>query len=187
MGIQRAAMIALAASPSYLQVISVNIWQILISLANLLLLFLILKKFLYKPVKKVLDGRQAALDEEARKAAEAREEALADKAAWEEKLSSASSQAEAILQQAKENAERRGDGILEDAKREAEGILSRAKSDAALERKKAEAGIRQEMVGVSTALAEKLLEREIREDDHREMIDDFIREIEEAHDGADAK
>ena len=45
-----------------LNVISVNIWQILISLVNLLLLTLIVKKFLFKPVKKVMDQRKSAID-----------------------------------------------------------------------------------------------------------------------------
>ena len=44
-----------------LDVISVNIWQILASLANLVLLFLMVKKFLYKPVKKMLEQRQNAI------------------------------------------------------------------------------------------------------------------------------
>lgn len=188
MGIETmAAKVALAAEPEYLQVVSVNIWQILISLANLLLLFLILKKFLYKPVKKVLDARKAAIDEENRVAAKAREDALAEKAAWEEKLAHAGNEADAILQQAKTNAERRSDSIVEDARREAEGILRRAEKDAALERKKAEAGIRQELAGVSAELAEKLLEREINENDHKKLIDSFIRDIEVAHDGRDSE
>ena len=46
-----------------LDVISVNFWQILISLANLTILFLILKKFLYKPVTKVLTDRQNAVED----------------------------------------------------------------------------------------------------------------------------
>ena len=46
-----------------LEVISVNIWHILISLCNLLILFLILKKFLYAPVKKVMAQRRASIDE----------------------------------------------------------------------------------------------------------------------------
>jgi len=46
-----------------LDVISVNLWQILISLANLTVLFLVLKHFLYAPVKKVLAERQRAVDE----------------------------------------------------------------------------------------------------------------------------
>ena len=41
-----------------LSVISINIWQILISLVNLLLLTLAIKKFLFKPVQKVLETRR---------------------------------------------------------------------------------------------------------------------------------
>ena len=58
-----------------LEVISVNLWQILISLCNLLLLFLIIKRFLYKPVKKVLAQRQAALQEQYDAAASAQTDA----------------------------------------------------------------------------------------------------------------
>ena len=182
MGMQQ---MAAAIEANYLDVVSVNIWQILISLANLLLLFLILKKFLYKPVKKVLNARQAAIDDENRAAAEAKEAALADKAQWESRLAGAETEADAILQQARERAENRSATIIADAKDEAAGILQRAKNDAALERKKAEAGIRHELVGVSTELAGKLLEREVKEDDHRNLIDSFIRDIEEKHDAAE--
>ena len=45
-----------------LEVISVNVWQIIISLCNLLILFLIIKKFLFQPVQKMLDKRKASLD-----------------------------------------------------------------------------------------------------------------------------
>ena len=47
----------------FLDVISVNIWAIIASLANLLLLTWIIKKFLFKPVKKIVDARRAAIDE----------------------------------------------------------------------------------------------------------------------------
>ena len=59
-----------------LEIISMNLWQILISLCNLLLLFLILKRFLYKPVKKVLDDRQAQLDLKYEKAKETCDDAI---------------------------------------------------------------------------------------------------------------
>ena len=45
-----------------LDIISVNIWQILISLANLLIMFLILKHFLFKPVMKMMAARQAQVE-----------------------------------------------------------------------------------------------------------------------------
>ena len=46
-----------------LDVISVNIWQIVISLANLALLFLLLKKFLYQPVKRMLAKREEEMNQ----------------------------------------------------------------------------------------------------------------------------
>ena len=55
-----------------LKVISVNIWMIIASLCNLLLLTWIVKKFLYKPVKKILDTRRAAIDADYEQAAAAR-------------------------------------------------------------------------------------------------------------------
>ena len=58
-----------------LSVISVNIWQILISMVNLLILTWIIKRFLYKPVKKMVDARRAAIDEDYARAKTAREEA----------------------------------------------------------------------------------------------------------------
>ena len=48
----------------FLDVISVNIWAIIASLANLLLLTWIIKRFLFKPVKKIVDARRAAIDED---------------------------------------------------------------------------------------------------------------------------
>ena len=45
-----------------LEIISVNIWSILVSLANLLIMFLILKRFLFKPVQKMMAARKQQVD-----------------------------------------------------------------------------------------------------------------------------
>ena len=63
-----------------LEIISVNLWQILISLCNLLIMFLLLKKFLYQPVKKAMAERQAAVDRQYAEADEAKRAADEDKA-----------------------------------------------------------------------------------------------------------
>lgn len=160
-----------------LEVISINIWQMLISLFNLLLLFLILKKFLYKPVKKMLASRQAAIDESYNAASIAESEAQANKKIWQERLDSAQSEADSILESARLSANRRSAEIIADADEKAEGILRRAKSDAELERKKASADIRNEIIDISTLLTEKMLGKEINERDHRGFIDSFIDNI----------
>jgi len=164
-----------------LDIISVNIWQILISLANLVLLFLILKKFLYKPVKAVLDQRQTELDAQYDAAAEAEKQAVQNRDLWEEKLSKADEQADAILQSATENAKYRGERMVAEAKEQADSIIRIAQNEAELERKKATEGIKREIVEVSGALTEKMLEREINTEDHRALIDSFIEKIGESN------
>ena len=166
-----------------LDVISVNIWHILISLANLVILFLIVKKFLFKPIQKLFAKRQAELDHQYAAADAAEQQAMAHKAAWEEKLQSANAQADAILQDATDTAKRRAEQIIAEADQRAEGITRRAEAEAELERKKATEGIKREIVEVSTAIAERMLEREVNTDDHRSMIDSFIDQIGDEHDG----
>lgn len=160
-----------------LDVISVNLWQTVISLLNLVLLFLLVKKFLFKPVMKVLDQRQKQIDDRYARADEANAEAQESRKTWEEKLAGADAEADAILQTAAENARRRGDKLVAKARGEADSIIRMAQNEAKLERQMAAAGIRKEIVEVSGALAEKLLEREINRQDHRALIDSFIEEI----------
>ncbi len=157
-----------------LDVISVNLWQILISLLNLLILFLVIKKFLFGPVKKMLAKRQEELDSRYRAADEAKAKAEESESYWNEKRAGAEAEADAILQKANENARLRSDKILEDAKVSADGILRQAEAEADLERRKATEDIKREIVDVSAVLTEKLLNREIKIEDHRSMIDSVI-------------
>ena len=165
-----------------LDIISVNLWQILISLANLFLLFLIIKKFLFKPIKNVMEQRQKEIDDQYAAAESAEQEANENRKTWEDKLSKADEQADAILQNATENAKNRGEKLVAEAKEKAEGIIRAAQTEAELERRKAADGIKREIVEVSGALTEKMLEREINTEDHRALIDSFIEKIGDSND-----
>lgn len=160
-----------------LDIISVNLWQILISLCNLTLLFLILKKFLYGPVTKMLKKRQDEIAEEYSEVESANRAAQQAREKLEEQLGSAKTKAEEIIKSAADTAELRGEKILADARSEAEGIIRQAKTAAEQELRSAQASIKGEIVGVSTILAEKLLEREINARDHAQLIDSFIEKI----------
>lgn len=166
-----------------LDVISVNLWQILASLANLVILFLLIKKFLYKPVKNMLQTRQSTIDGEYAAAEEAKEQALKEKTAYEEKLSTAKKEADNVIQTAVDTAALREKEILADAKEKADGIVRKAKEDADLEKRKAEESIKQEIIEVGTLLAEKMLEREINAADHKQIIDSFLDSIGDENDG----
>lgn len=160
-----------------LEVISVNLWQILISLLNLLILFLLFKKFLFKPVNNMLAKRQGEIDETYRKAEEANQSALENKLLWDEKMDTLKKESEDMLKKAQNSAKIQGETIVSKAKEQADGIVRQAQVQAQLELKNAEDDIKKEIVVVSTAIANKLLEREINADDHRALIDSFIEKI----------
>ena len=160
-----------------LEVISVNLWQILISLLNQLILFLLFKKFLFKPVNNMIAKRQSEIDERYDAADEAKRAAEEDRLFWDEKIGTVKAETDKMIEKAQNNAKRQGDAIVTKAKEQADGIIRQAETQAQLEMKKAEEDIKREIVEVSTALANKLLEREINPEDHRGLIDSFIEKI----------
>lgn len=160
-----------------LEVISVNIWQIVISLLNLLILFLLVKKFLFKPVNNMLSNRQKELDAKYADADEAKRIAQENRVLWDEKISTVKSETDEMIKDAQESAKRQGELIVSKAKEQADVIIRQAENQIVYEKKKAKEEIKNEIVEVSTALANKILEREINTDDHRELIDSVIQKI----------
>ncbi len=160
-----------------LGVISVNIWAIVASLCNLLLLTWIIKKFLYKPVKKIIDSRRAAIDEDYAQAQAAREDAEKNRRRYEQAMAAAKETGDQIIADATRAAEHRSGEIVAEAREKATELRRQAEADAILERKKAEDDMRREIADVSTQLTGKLLEREINEEDHRSLIDSFLQQI----------
>ncbi len=160
-----------------LDVISVNLWNVLISLGNLLILYLFLKKFLYKPVQKLIEDRNAAIANQFAAAETAENNARKDEAAWKEKMSGAKKTADSMIADAARKAEARGAEIISQANDRADSIVAQAQVQAAQEMKKAEAQIRQEIVDISSLMTEKILEREINTADHKGLIDSMIDKI----------
>ena len=89
-------------------------------------------------------------------------------------MKNADSEADAIVRDATQTAAHRAEKIIDEANEQAIVIKTRAENEAALTKKRAEESIEQEIVDVSAAIAEKMLEREVNANDHRSLIDSFI-------------
>ena len=161
----------------FLDVISVNIWAIIASLANLLILTWIIKRFLFKPVKKMVDARRAAIDDDYAQAKAAREEAEESRLNYEAAMAAARQTSDQIIADASRTAEYRSNEIVAEARERASEIRRQAETDALLERKKAEDEMKHEIANVSAQLTGKLLQREINEEDHRSLIDSFLNDL----------
>jgi F-type H+-transporting ATPase subunit b len=161
-------------SGEYLELISLDVWHIVASVLNLLILTLILKHFLFKPVQKMLAERQGQVDQLYKEAEDSRAKAEEDKAMYSEKLAGAVEEAEGIVRSAAQRADRQSDEILADANRRAAETVKRAEEEIEQAKKKAMDELKNEVAGISVQIAENVVGRELNGDDHRELIDSFI-------------
>ncbi len=167
-----------------LEIISVNIWSILISICNLVIIFFIFKKFLFGRIGKLFDRRRREIDAQYDKAGEAREKAERDKERYEARLGDAEHEAAEIIDRAREKADTLSSDIIRDANERAADALRRADENIELEKRRAVNEMKDEISVISVELAEKIVGREISESDHRSMIDEFIDGIGGGKDGS---
>ena len=167
-----------------LDVVSINIIHIAISLCNLILLFCILKRFLYRPVMKVMAQRQREVDEVYEQAQEAEASAQRSRAHYESVMAGVNQEADAMLRQAQEQAQRRSDRIIGEAQSKSHEMLRTAQAEIDLEKKKMRDDMKQEMTDVTVLLAEKLLGREIGAEDQNALIESDLARLEVPDDGA---
>ncbi len=157
-----------------LELISLEVWHVVASILNLLILTLILKKFLFKPVHNMLDKRKEQVDSLYRDAEQSRQKAEEDRVLYGEKLAGAVEEAETIVRSAAQRADRQSGEILADAKRRAAETVKQAEEDIEQAKKKAMDELKNEVAGISVQIAENVVGRELNGDDHKELIDSFI-------------
>lgn len=160
-----------------LDIININIWDIFISLANLLIIFLLIKKFLFKPVEKILDKRKSEVDEVYAEADKIKSEAEESRNIYKAKLDNAEAEAKQLIRDAVDKGNSLSEDILSDAHEQAEAIMEKAKKDIELERKRTVNELKDSISDISFDIAEKLIEREITKKDQDELIDKFIKEM----------
>mgnify|MGYP003310904819 CR=1 FL=1 len=117
--------------------VGVNFWTALFVLLNTLTIYFVAKKFLFGPVMKIIQDRQQEIDDMYTQAGEAKEQASALQAEYEEKLSAATDKADLLVKEAVARGQRREEEILRQANAEANAIREKASADIAQEKKKA--------------------------------------------------
>ena len=164
----------------YQALITLDGWTFLAQICNLMIQLLIFKKFLLKPIKQVIADRKAKADSEIADAQKLRTEAEAMKAEYEQNLQNARTEANQIVTAAQKTATARSEEIVGEARAQAAALKQKAEADIAQERKKAVNEVKDEIGGIAMEIASKVVEREIREEDHKDLIDEFIKNVGEA-------
>ena len=166
--------------PEVQNLVSVEPWTFAAQICNLLIQMALLKKFLFGPIRDVLARRQAQAEEGFRKAREAQEKALDYKSKYEKNLSEVRNQADELLARARQTAQAEADEILRRADQEAAGLREKADREIARQRRKTMHAMHDEISTIALELAEKVVEHEVRENDHQKLIRDFIAKVGDA-------
>ncbi len=164
----------------YQALITLDGWTFVAQICNLMIQLFIFKKLLLNPVKKVIAERKAKADSQIADAEKLRTEAEAMKAEYEQNLQNARTEANQIVASAQKTAAARTEEMLGEARAQAAALKQKAEADIAQERKKAVNEVKDEIGGMAMEIASKVVEREIKEQDHQDLIDEFIKNVGEA-------
>ncbi len=157
--------------------VGVNPFTMIFAWVNILILYLFLKKLLFKPVKNMIDTRQREIDDMYTNAKEAEDASAAMKEEYERRLASANEESEEILKRAVRRAQLREEEILREAADKALRVLERANEEVELEKRRALNEVKDEVSEMAIDIASAIIERDINTDEHSALIDDFIRNM----------
>ena len=152
-------------------------WTFIAQLCNLFIQVYLIKRFLFKPVNEMLEKRRAKADAEIRDAEQAKSEAQAIKAEYEQNILEAHTQANDLIATAKKTASLQSEEMLKQAESQVAAIRAKAEKDIEQEKKKAVSEIKDEIGGLAMEIAGKVIEREISEQDHEKLINEFITNV----------
>ena len=154
-----------------------NVFTMIFAWCNLLILYLFLKKLLFKPIKNMIDSRQKEIDDMYNDAESSKNAAAEMKSEYETRLKNATEESDEIIRTAIRKAQLREEEILNEARAEADRTLERAEEQIELEKKHAINEVKAQVAGLAVNIAEAIIERDINESEHKSLIDSFIDEV----------
>ena len=153
--------------------LQVLIWSVVVFFVLLALLW----KTAWGPIMHALEEREHNIQHKIDEAEKKHNEALARVAEYEKKLNTAKDEAAAIIAEGKRDVEKLREEITSQAKADAAKELERAKREISLAKDAAVAELRDKIVDITGLIASKVVEREIKADDHRRFIGEALKEI----------
>lgn len=156
---------------------SIDLTTIIGSILNVLILFFVLKHFLFDKVNAVLDSRRTEVAKTYEDADAALNNAKQLESEYTEKLSAAKEESAEIVKNATKKAQNRSDEIIAEARDEARGIVDKANADVEKEKKRVVNQIKDEISDMALSIASRVVSKEIDGKTHEKLIESFIDEI----------
>ena len=148
--------------------------DLLLNILNIILLFLITRFLVYKPVKKFMQERKDRIEKEKADAEQQLREANDLKEEYSSLLADADNKAKQTILESESEARKRSSEIIEKANSDAEQIKEEARIQANEEKATSLNNMKGEIASLAVSISEKILSREINEKDNDRIVDNFL-------------
>jgi F-type H+-transporting ATPase subunit b len=160
--------------------LGINVGFLVSQVVNLVILLVLLRVVLYKPVMSMLDQRALRIKKGLEDAQEAEERAAQAEADYQKRIEGAEREAQVVVDQAAAQARKIQEEILARARAEAEELLAKAHQQIGTERQEALRTMREQVADLALAISTKLLGQSLDDQTHRRLIDEFLAELAES-------
>lgn len=143
---------------------------------NLIILYIVLRKVLFKPVMSFMENRTKSIEDSIADAKKQRAEALTLKKDYDTQLKSAKAESKRIIDAAVAKASSQQAMIMAEAQKQAEELLAKAREEIELEREQMVRDVRSEVASLAFTAASKVLEANLDTESNRLLIDKFMDE-----------
>ncbi len=154
-----------------------NLSSMILTWVAVLILFLVLKKFLHKPVTKFLSERREKIQTDLDGAKVLKTEAQSLKEDYEAKIDLARKESQEILEGARKRGDELRESIVAEARKDADDIVSNARKEINRERDVALQSIKTQAAEIGVMIASKIIEEQVTLDKQNGLIDKFIDEV----------
>ena len=151
-------------------------WSIIWNIVNILVLFLLLKHFLFKPITEMMESRTAEIENNLKDAEEQKQKAQDLTAQYQQKLEGAKAEAAQIVSDARQQGQKEYDALLKTAAQDARKVQERSRADMEREREEMLRGVQENVTELVLLTASKLSQKELDEESDRKLVDAFLSE-----------
>ena len=166
-----------AEEPSGLDLILPETAELLWGIISFLVVLFVLTRLLFPKIRQAVEDREAQIQSDLEAAERAKAEAQKEQEGYKKQLAEARSEANRVIEDARQQAEQVRKDIIAKAERDAEQVLARAQEQIVAERNRTITELQRTVADMSIELAEKVVGRSLDDSSHRDLVDNYIREV----------
>ncbi len=155
----------------------ISLLNVGLHILNAIILFVVLKLLLYKPILKFMKKREKSFSDKTDMLDTREKELVQQKQQYDAMMSSAQTQAAEIITRGDVMARDHAKQIVDDAKEQSRDMVLRARKEIAIEKEQTQLEMKSEIVDMAVQIAEKVLKREVSAEDNKKIIDDFFERV----------